>query len=175
MRSRALSQFLAWRWAPFAGLVAGSLAFIALALLLIPDHLGSEPSPLAVHPARPPEPAAPREPTPASPQPVAFRAAQPKPFARPAAPAAPTPAAPTPAAAPAPNEAPAPEAREPIDAVARLSPSERHALRRQQRLDRPQTPISDLQPPPPPNEPPPPPPPVEAPPPEPVPDAPAQN
>jgi len=38
-----VSDFLAWRWAPCVGLTAGSLAFVALALLLIPTSFGGEP------------------------------------------------------------------------------------------------------------------------------------
>ena len=38
-----VSDFFDWRWAPCVGLTAGSLAFVALALLLIPTHFGGEP------------------------------------------------------------------------------------------------------------------------------------
>lgn len=38
-----LSDFFEWRWAPCVGLTAGSLAFVALALLLIPTRLGGKP------------------------------------------------------------------------------------------------------------------------------------
>src|SRR3954465_12587448 len=38
-----VSDFFEWRWAPCVGLTAGSLTFVALALLLIPTHLGGEP------------------------------------------------------------------------------------------------------------------------------------
>jgi hypothetical protein len=42
MRSRAsISELLGRRWAPFAGLALGSLAFVALTIALIPDHLGA--------------------------------------------------------------------------------------------------------------------------------------
>jgi hypothetical protein len=39
-----ISDFLDWRWAPSVGLTAGSLAFVGLALLLIPTELGSAPA-----------------------------------------------------------------------------------------------------------------------------------
>lgn len=35
-------DFFDWRWAPCVGLTTGSLAFVALALLLIPTRFGSE-------------------------------------------------------------------------------------------------------------------------------------
>jgi len=35
-----VSDFFEWRWAPCVGLTAGSLAFVALALLLIPTRVG---------------------------------------------------------------------------------------------------------------------------------------
>ena len=38
-----VSDFFDWRWAPCVGLTAGSLAFVALALLFIPKRLGGEP------------------------------------------------------------------------------------------------------------------------------------
>ena len=38
-----VSDFFEWRWAPCVGLTAGSLAFVALSLLLIPTRLGGEP------------------------------------------------------------------------------------------------------------------------------------
>jgi hypothetical protein len=38
-----VSDFLAWRWAPCVGLTAGSLTFVALALVLIPTRIGGEP------------------------------------------------------------------------------------------------------------------------------------
>jgi len=38
-----VSDFFAWRWAPCVGLTAGSLAFVALSLLLIPTSFGGEP------------------------------------------------------------------------------------------------------------------------------------
>jgi len=38
-----VSDFFDWRWAPCVGLTAGSLAFVALALLLIPTRFGGEP------------------------------------------------------------------------------------------------------------------------------------
>jgi hypothetical protein len=38
-----VSDFFEWRWAPCVGLTAASLAFVALALLLIPSHIGGEP------------------------------------------------------------------------------------------------------------------------------------
>ena len=40
---RLVSDFFDWRWAPCVGLTAGSLAFVALALLLIPTRLGGAP------------------------------------------------------------------------------------------------------------------------------------
>jgi len=40
---RLVSDFFDWRWAPCVGLTGGSLAFVALALLFIPTHLGGEP------------------------------------------------------------------------------------------------------------------------------------
>jgi outer membrane biosynthesis protein TonB len=43
---QVISDFLDWRWAPSVGLTAGSLAFVALALLLIPTSFG--PAPAAV-------------------------------------------------------------------------------------------------------------------------------
>lgn len=42
-----ISDFFEWRWAPSVSLTAGSLAFVALALLLIPTELGSGPSVVA--------------------------------------------------------------------------------------------------------------------------------
>ena len=36
-----VSEFFEWRWAPCVGLTAGSLAFVALALLLIPTQFDS--------------------------------------------------------------------------------------------------------------------------------------
>ena len=39
-----VSDFLEWRWAPCVGLTAGSLAFVALALLLIPTQFDAAPS-----------------------------------------------------------------------------------------------------------------------------------
>jgi len=38
-----VNDFFDWRWAPCVGLTAGSLTFVALALLLIPSHFGGEP------------------------------------------------------------------------------------------------------------------------------------
>ena len=38
-----VSDFFQWRWAPCVGLTAGSLAFVALALILIPTRFGGEP------------------------------------------------------------------------------------------------------------------------------------
>jgi hypothetical protein len=38
-----VSDFFEWRWAPCVGLTAGSLAFVALALVLIPTRFGGEP------------------------------------------------------------------------------------------------------------------------------------
>ncbi|HEY3253793.1 MAG TPA: hypothetical protein VGJ91_07590 [Polyangiaceae bacterium] len=38
-----VSDFFEWRWAPCVGLTAGSLAFVALALLLIPARLDGGP------------------------------------------------------------------------------------------------------------------------------------
>lgn len=43
MRSPQLvNDFIQWRWAPCVGLTAGSLAFVVLALLVIPTHVGGE-------------------------------------------------------------------------------------------------------------------------------------
>src|SRR6478609_8885356 len=41
---RLVRDFFEWRWAPCVGLTAGSLAFVALALLLIPTRIGREPA-----------------------------------------------------------------------------------------------------------------------------------
>ena len=38
-----VSDFIEWRWAPCVGLTAGSLAFVALALLLIPTRFDGQP------------------------------------------------------------------------------------------------------------------------------------
>lgn len=38
-----VSDFFDWRWAPCVGLTGGSLAFVALALLVIPTRVGGEP------------------------------------------------------------------------------------------------------------------------------------
>lgn len=63
MRSHLLSELLAWRWAPCAGLVFGSGAFVVLAVALIPDHFAEVSAPsappltLAPAPARAPAPA----------------------------------------------------------------------------------------------------------------------
>jgi hypothetical protein len=38
-----VSDFFEWRWAPCVGLTTGSLAFVVLALLLIPTRFGGEP------------------------------------------------------------------------------------------------------------------------------------
>ncbi|HEY0469946.1 MAG TPA: hypothetical protein VGC79_37425 [Polyangiaceae bacterium] len=38
-----VNDFFEWRWAPCVGLTAGSLTFVALALLVIPTRLGGEP------------------------------------------------------------------------------------------------------------------------------------
>jgi hypothetical protein len=38
-----VSDFFEWRWAPCVGLTAGSLAFVALSLLVIPTHFRGEP------------------------------------------------------------------------------------------------------------------------------------
>ncbi|HVY30699.1 MAG TPA: hypothetical protein VHB79_29270 [Polyangiaceae bacterium] len=43
MREQGLPKVLAWRWAPCAALVAGSLSFVGFALLVIPDHIGGSP------------------------------------------------------------------------------------------------------------------------------------
>lgn len=40
MREQGLPKVLAWRWAPCAALVAGSLSFVGFACLVIPDHIG---------------------------------------------------------------------------------------------------------------------------------------
>jgi hypothetical protein len=42
-----VSEFFEWRWAPCVGLTAGSLAFVALSLLLIPTQFGSAKVPTA--------------------------------------------------------------------------------------------------------------------------------
>jgi hypothetical protein len=39
--ARIVRDFLEWRWAPCVALTAGSLAYVGLALLLIPNELGS--------------------------------------------------------------------------------------------------------------------------------------
>ena len=39
-----LTEFLAWRWMPCAALTAGSLAFVAFAVLLIPSQFDGAPS-----------------------------------------------------------------------------------------------------------------------------------
>lgn len=39
-----VSEFIEWRWAPCVGLTAGSLAFVALSLLLIPAQIESTPA-----------------------------------------------------------------------------------------------------------------------------------
>jgi len=41
MRDIGLPKVLTWRWAPCAALVAGSLSFVAFALVVIPDRIGS--------------------------------------------------------------------------------------------------------------------------------------
>jgi len=62
MRSR-FSQLLEWRWAPCAGLVLGSGAFVVLAVALIPDHFAEVSAPgaaqltLPAPPAQSPAPA----------------------------------------------------------------------------------------------------------------------
>ncbi|HYQ45954.1 MAG TPA: hypothetical protein VER11_28485 [Polyangiaceae bacterium] len=38
-----VTDFFEWRWAPCIGLTAGSLAFVAFAVLLIPTRIGGEP------------------------------------------------------------------------------------------------------------------------------------
>ncbi len=38
-----VNDFFEWRWAPCVGLTAGSLAFVAFALLLIPTRFDGEP------------------------------------------------------------------------------------------------------------------------------------
>ena len=45
-----VSEFFEWRWAPCVGLTAGSLGFVALALLLIPARFGDAP-PVADRPS----------------------------------------------------------------------------------------------------------------------------
>jgi hypothetical protein len=42
--SPLVSEFFEWRWAPCVGLTAGSLAFVALALLLIPTQFDGAPA-----------------------------------------------------------------------------------------------------------------------------------
>lgn len=49
MWSRSISQLMKWRWAPCLGLVLGSLAFVGLAIAVIPEHLGAEPAPSERH------------------------------------------------------------------------------------------------------------------------------
>jgi len=57
MRSRFLSQLLEWRWAPCAGLVLGSGAFVVLAVALIPEHFAEVSAPSAQQLTSPAEPA----------------------------------------------------------------------------------------------------------------------
>jgi len=38
-----VTDFFEWRWSPCIGLTAGSLAFVAFAVLLIPTRIGGEP------------------------------------------------------------------------------------------------------------------------------------
>lgn len=40
MRENGLPKLQAWRWAPCAAFVLGSLSFVTFALLAIPDHIG---------------------------------------------------------------------------------------------------------------------------------------
>jgi len=40
-----VSDFFEWRWSPCIGLTAGSLTFVLLALLLIPNQFGEPPAP----------------------------------------------------------------------------------------------------------------------------------
>ena len=42
-----ISEFLRWRWAPCVGLTTGSLAFVAISLLLIPTQFSAPPAPVA--------------------------------------------------------------------------------------------------------------------------------
>jgi len=42
--ARIVRHFLEWRWAPCVALTAGALAYVGLAVLLIPSELGSGPS-----------------------------------------------------------------------------------------------------------------------------------
>jgi hypothetical protein len=57
MRLRLFSQLLEWRWAPCAGLVLGSGAFVVLAVALIPDHFAEVAAPSARQLTLPAEPA----------------------------------------------------------------------------------------------------------------------
>jgi hypothetical protein len=41
MREYGIPKVLTSRWTPFAALVLGSLSFVAFAMLVIPDHIGS--------------------------------------------------------------------------------------------------------------------------------------
>ncbi len=45
MRSIGTSQLLSWRWAPCVALVLGASCFAAFAMLVIPDHIGTAPTP----------------------------------------------------------------------------------------------------------------------------------
>jgi hypothetical protein len=133
MRSPSTSQLLEWRWAPCAALVLGSLVFIALALLLIPDHLGTAPSPVADQGALIPT-AAPLDRNVAPARAQAFPAATTARILRPA-----------PTAAPLTTEAPPatdlPASDDPPQAI---DPSERHARRRMRLPGAPSTPVADL-------------------------------
>jgi hypothetical protein len=140
MRSRTLSQLLEWRWAPCAALVLGSLTFVALALLLIPDHLGAAPSPADDHGALiPVEAPVERDRTPARAQ--AFPIADTPRIPRPAPIAAPIAA---PVATDAPPTADDPGSDGPATTVS--DPSERHARRRLRLAGAPRTLVAEPQP-----------------------------
>jgi hypothetical protein len=133
MRSRSTSQLPEWRWAPCAALVLGSLVFVALALLLIPDHLGPTPSPVGdpgtLFPAAPPI-----ERTAAPARAQAFPVVDTARIARP-----------LPTAAPLATEAPpATDNPAPDDAPPASDPSERHARRRLRQPGAPSTPVAEL-------------------------------
>lgn len=45
--TRIVSGFIGWRWAPCCALIAGSLLFVALIVLVVPDSLGKLPGAVA--------------------------------------------------------------------------------------------------------------------------------
>jgi hypothetical protein len=49
MREYGIPKVLTSRWTPFAALVLGSLSFVAFAMLVIPDHIGSGTTESAPH------------------------------------------------------------------------------------------------------------------------------